>query len=81
MAFITQWELCVRAHERVVTTEEYAAWSPQSRATTYNRLRDFRMMFPQLGDDGLPSDLMGPLVARLGAGQPAPEDFDLGAVT
>jgi hypothetical protein len=78
--FIAEWELCVRAHGRAVNAEEYAAWSWHSRATAYNRLREFRAAFPQLGPQGIPSDLMRPLLERLAAGQEDLPEFDASPV-
>ena len=64
--FIDDWRDCVTAHDGAVGFEKYAEWTrAYSRATAYNRLALFRKTFPQLGHDGTPEGLMGPLLDRL----------------
>lgn len=67
--FIAEWEVCVRSYNRDVTSEEFAAWWKDSRATTYRRLAEFREAFPQLGPHATPSALMRPLLDRLSEGK------------
>lgn len=64
--FIDDWRECVEAHDGPVEVSQYAAWTRRySERTAWNRLRLFRETFPQLGDDGTPEGLMGPLLDRL----------------
>lgn len=64
--FVDDWRDCVNAHGGPVGVEVYTGWTrAYSRATAYNRLALFRATFPQLGDDGTPEGLMGPLLERL----------------
>ncbi len=66
--FIEEWARCVEAHGRGVGIEEFAAWSTRfSTRTAYARLSLFRKTFPQLGEHGVPSGLMAPLLERLAA--------------
>jgi hypothetical protein len=66
--FIDDWRACVEAHDQPVGFEAYAQWTRRySRRTAYNRLALFRRTFPQLGHDGTPEGLMGPLLERLAA--------------
>jgi hypothetical protein len=67
--FITEWEMCVRAHAGPIGIEEFAHWWKDSPRTAYRRLKDFRAVFPELGAHGTPQDLMRPLLARLAAGE------------
>jgi hypothetical protein len=68
IAFIEEWRRCVEFHDREVNIEEFIAWTRRfPRRMTFRRLRLFRDTFPQLGEDGLPSGLMGPLLERLAA--------------
>lgn len=71
--FITEWELAVRSHGGPVGVEEFAHWWKDSPSTAYRRLRDFRKTFPELGEQGTPNDLLGPLLAALRAGSDLPE--------
>lgn len=73
--FIFEWELCVRSVKHEVSVEEFGAWWKVDRATAYRRLAEFRELFPQLGERGKPSDLMGPLLERLARGEQL-EDVD-----
>lgn len=75
--FIAEWEICVRQAGGEVETEHFAAWWKDSRATTYRRLQEFREGFPELGEHGRPSDLMGPLLEQLRTSQKVPEDLPL----
>lgn len=70
--FIFEWELAVRGTGQDITTEEFAAWWRVGPATPYRRLAEFRELFPELGEHGKPSQLMGPLLATL-VGVPATE--------
>lgn len=64
--FIDDWRDCVSQHDGPVGFEAYAQWTRRySRRTAYNRLSLFRHTFPQLGDDGTPEGLLGPLLERL----------------
>jgi hypothetical protein len=64
--FIDDWRACVDAHDGPVGMQAYTEWTrAYSRATAYNRLTLFRATFPQLGPDGTPEGLMGPLLDRL----------------
>lgn len=66
IAFIEEWRRCVEFHDREVNIEEFIGWTRRfPRRMTFRRLRLFRDAFPQLGEDGLPSGLMGPLLDRL----------------
>ena len=66
--FIDDWRDCVTAHDGTVTVETYWHWTRRySRRTCFNRLALFRKTFPQLGPQGLPDGLMGPLLKRLAA--------------
>ncbi len=68
IAFIEEWRRCVEYHDREVNIEEFITWTHRfPRRMTFRRLRLFRDTFPQLGEDGLPSGLMGPLLDRLAA--------------
>lgn len=80
--FIAEWEVCVRSQRRDVSSEEFAAWWKDSRATTYRRLAEFREAFPQLGPHATPSALMGPLLVRLAEGGRLAGEipYDFGAV-
>jgi len=64
--FIDDWRDCVQAHDGPVGVDSYAQWTRRySYRTAFNRLRLFRETFPQLGADGTPEGLMGPLLDRL----------------
>lgn len=64
--FIEDWRRCVEAHDGPVGVRAYSEWTRQySDRTAFNRLALFRRTFPQLGDDGTPEGLMGPLLERL----------------
>jgi hypothetical protein len=66
--FIDDWRACVEVHDGPVGIEAYAAWSRRlSTRTAYRRLALFRKTFPQLGPDGTPEGIMGPLLERLAA--------------
>jgi hypothetical protein len=66
ISFIEEWQRCVSDYGRAVNVEEFIAWNGERRRrTTFDRLRLFRDTFPELGEQGLPSDLMGPLLQRL----------------
>lgn len=60
--FIFEWEGYVRRHGAPITIED---WPTGRKRTGYRRLATFRATFPELGEDGTPQDLMGPLMGRL----------------
>lgn len=62
------WARCVTVHDGPVGVEAYARWTRHySYRTAYNRLATFRKAFPELGPQGSPEDLLGPLLERLAA--------------
>jgi hypothetical protein len=64
--FVEDWQECVTVHERTVGTEEYVRWTRSyGRRRVYQLLDLFRRTFPQLGPQGTPEGLMGPLLDRL----------------
>lgn len=66
--FIEEWARCVDAHGGPINVEEFIASTRRfPRRTTFLRLSQFRKAFPELGPQGLPDGLMGPLLARLAA--------------
>lgn len=66
--FIDDWRDCVVAHDGEVSFQRYAKWTRRySYRTAYARLALFRKTFPQLGPEGKPDGLMGPLLDRLAA--------------
>lgn len=76
--FIFEWELVVRSTGGPIRAEEYSAWWKIGATTGYRRLAEFRAAFPELGEHGMPHDLMRPLLDRLAAGEvPAGEDVPL----
>lgn len=68
--FIVEWEVATAAIGRRITAEEFSDWWRESPATTYRHLARFRTAFPELGERGMPGDLMtvSPAAARLPAG-------------
>jgi hypothetical protein len=75
--FIGEWEVCVRQLGHAVSTDEFAAWWRESRATAYRRLAEFRESFPELGPHGKPDDLMRPLLEQLAESSEAAPDLGL----
>lgn len=66
--FCDDWAACVTAHDGAIGFEAYAKWTrAYSHRTAYNRLSLFRRAFPELGSDGSPEQLLGPLLERLAA--------------
>jgi len=66
--FIDDWRDCVIAHDGPVSWNQYTHWTRRySGRTGYRRLALFRKTFPQLGPDGSPEGLLGPLLDRLAA--------------
>lgn len=66
--FIEEWRRAVEHNDGPVNIEEFIGWSRRfSRRTTFRRVALFRETFPELGEDGLPDGLMGPLLQRLAA--------------
>lgn len=65
--FIEDWRRCVEAHEGEVSVAEFTRWTRRyaNRRTVERRLHAFREAFPQLGPQGKPTGLMGPLLERL----------------
>jgi hypothetical protein len=65
--FIEDWRRCVEHYGREVSVAEYTAWTRRyhQRRTVERRLRSFRATFPQLGEQGKPTQLMSPLLERL----------------
>lgn len=60
------WAACVRVHEGPVGFEAYAKWTrAMSYRTAYERLSLFRRTFPELGPQGTPEGLLGPLLEQL----------------
>jgi hypothetical protein len=65
-AFIEDWAAAVEANRGPVSMNHYANWTRRySGRTAYVRLAEFRAIFPELGPDGQPAGLMGPLLDRL----------------
>jgi hypothetical protein len=60
--FIYEWERYVRQAGGPITIED---WPEPRKRTGYRRLATFRVVFPELGEDGTPQDLMRPLLDRL----------------
>jgi hypothetical protein len=75
--FIAEWELVVRDLGREISPEEFGPWWKDHRATTYRKLGEFRELFPELGHQGKPDDLMGPLLKRLAQGKSIDVDVPL----
>jgi hypothetical protein len=66
--FIDDWRDCVTANGGPVSWNHYSQWTRRySGRTGYRRLALFRRTFPQLGDEGSPEQLLGPLLDRLAA--------------
>lgn len=66
--FIDDWRDCVNANGGPVSWQGYSRWTRRySPRTAYNRLALFRRTFPQLGPEGSPEGLLGPLLDRLAA--------------
>jgi len=66
--FIDDWRDCVRVHDGPVSWTQYSDWTRcYSKRTAYNRLALFRRTFPELGEQGSPEGLLGPLLERLAA--------------
>jgi len=64
--FIDDWRDCINVHGGPVSWDTYRHWTRRySQATVYRRLGLFRATFPQLGADGTPEGLLGPLLDRL----------------
>lgn len=64
--FIDDWRDCITAHDGPVSWQGYSRWTRRySERTAYRRLALFRRTFPQLGPEGSPEDLLGPLLERL----------------
>jgi hypothetical protein len=64
--FIEDWRRVVERHGGPITIEQYIEDGGRlSRRTTFRRVALFRSAFPELGDEGLPDALMGPLLDRL----------------
>lgn len=60
------WAECVRTHGGPVGLDAYAKWTRRySYRTAYERVALFRRTFPQLGPEGTPQGLMGPLLDSL----------------
>jgi hypothetical protein len=66
--FIELWRRTVQRHEGPINIEQFIAMNGRhGRRNTFRLVRLFRDTFPQLGRDGLPQDLMAPLIERLAA--------------
>lgn len=66
--FIDDWRDCIKAHDGPVSWQGYSRWSRRySGRTAYRRLALFRRTFPELGPEGSPEQLLGPLLDRLAA--------------
>ncbi len=64
--FCEDWAAAVDANRGAVSMNEYSAWTRRySSRTAYSRLAEFRAAFPELGPEGRPDALMGPLLDRL----------------
>ncbi len=64
--FCEDWRRCVTAHGGPTSFNVYAKWTrAYSYRTAWSRLVLFRQTFPELGDQGTPEGLMGPLLAQL----------------
>jgi hypothetical protein len=69
--FIEDWQRCVTAAGEPIGIERYSRLTRKiSRRTGYSRLALFRRTFPELGPEGTPEGLMGPLLDRLAAELP-----------
>lgn len=66
--FVMEWEVAVRKHAGPVGIEEFARWWRESRMTAYRRLAEFRELFPELGQEATPNDLMRPLLDAIASG-------------
>jgi hypothetical protein len=66
--FIDDWRDCIVAHDGPVSWQAYSKWTRRySGRTGYRRLALFRRTFPELGPEGSPEGLLGPLLERLAA--------------
>jgi hypothetical protein len=64
--FIERWRRTVERHEAPINIEEFIATNGRyGRRVTYRLVKLFRDTFPELGIQGLPQDLMAPLIERL----------------
>jgi hypothetical protein len=64
--FVDDWRDCVTAHGGPTSIQGYAKWTRRySHRTAYYRLALFRKTFPELGPEGTPEGLLGPLLERL----------------
>jgi hypothetical protein len=73
--FIEDWQRSVAAAGGPIGIERYSRLTRKiSRRTAYSRLALFRKTFPELGPEGTPEGLMGPLLERLAAELPDDED-------
>jgi hypothetical protein len=66
--FIDDWRDCVTVNDGPVSMNRYATWTRRyAGRTAYERLALFRKTFPELGPEGNPEGLLGPLLDRLAA--------------
>lgn len=65
--FVEDWQRCVRENGGPIGIEKYTRLGRYSYRRAYELLALFRKTFPQLGADGTPEGLMGPLLERLAA--------------
>lgn len=56
--FIAFWAVAEHDLGHRVGIEEFGDWSPYSTRTAYRHLASFRSVFPELGDQGIPGDLV-----------------------
>jgi hypothetical protein len=64
--FIDDWRNCLAAHGGPVPFDTYAKWTRRyGERTAWKRLALFRRTFPQLGPQGTPEGLLGPLLEHL----------------
>jgi len=75
--FVAEWELVVRSHGGPIEVADFAAYWHDHLATAYRRWAEFRELFPELGEQGKPDDLMRPLLRSLWRGPAPAREFPL----
>ncbi|HEY2572013.1 MAG TPA: hypothetical protein VGI27_11085 [Solirubrobacteraceae bacterium] len=68
ITFVHEWAICEAEFGRHVTSTEFAHWTVSSRKTAFNRLTDFRALFPEFST---PADMI-----RWPHERPATADLD-----
>jgi hypothetical protein len=56
--FVQEWARCEAEAGERISIQQFARWGHDSRATVWNRLWEFREVFPELGASATPSDLI-----------------------